>query len=197
VINVVPGGGGFTAVAAGNPRNVLSTLSAGVEKRLWQPVGEHPHDVALVGISSPKDTNLYQASRALTYLTEAPRPAVREGGWIVLAARCQEGAGEGPAEEEFLLCMRSGSSAGEVLASLKDRDFKAGGQRALLVARALDRTRAMVVGSEQPEVVKDCLFEVAEGPGETVARLTSLVGTEARVLVVPEPFVTLPTLGSA
>ena len=42
------------------------------------------------GIGYPKDENLYQASRAATYLQFAPVPVVRRGGVIVLPAACPE-----------------------------------------------------------------------------------------------------------
>ena len=53
----------------------------------------------------PKDANLYQASRAPSYLHFAPTPTVRPGGYYITPARCEEGAGDGvqPSEEHRLV----------------------------------------------------------------------------------------------
>ncbi len=183
----------LVAAAAGEPAAVLRELTGRLAPLTWAPVGPEPFDAVLAGVGAPKDANLYQASRALTYLAFAPAPVVRDGGWVILPARCEEGAGRGPGEEEFLARMRAGRSPGEVLDRLRREGFGAGGQRAFMVARALSRYRALVVGSEAPEVIADCGMETAPDAEDAVARLRQALGERARVLVVPHALATLPT----
>ena len=68
------------------------------------------YDVVVAGMHEPKSDCLYQASRAATYLGLAARPAVAEGGLIVLAADLPLGAGDGPGERNFLDVLAAASS---------------------------------------------------------------------------------------
>jgi hypothetical protein len=91
--------------------------------------------------------------------------------------------------------MRAGASPEEVLRLLRRQGFGAGGQRAFMVARALARYRALVVGSEAPAVVTDCHMEAAPDPRTAVERLLVAVGENARVLIVPHALAVLPVRG--
>lgn len=196
VLNVaLDGDGSLVAAAAGEPGAVLATLTERLAPVTWIPVGPEPFDLVLAGVGAPKDANLYQASRALTYLAFSPAPVLRDGGWIVIPARCSEGAGQGPGEEEFLARMRAGASPEDVLRLLRRQGFGAGGQRAFMVARALARYRALVVGAEAPAVVTDCHMEAAPNPRAAVERMLAAVGENARVLIVPHALAVLPVRG--
>ncbi len=193
VLNVaLDGEGGLLEAAAGPPGAVLERLAARLAPRTWVPVGREPFDAVIAGVGAPKDANLYQASRALTYLVFSPEPAVREGGWVVLPAPCPEGAGRGPGEAEFLAAMRAGQDPDAVVAGLRRRGFGAGGQRAFMVARALQRVRALVVASETPEIARDCGMATADSAEEAVGFLEPKLGPRARVLVVPHALAVLP-----
>src|SRR6185503_8272874 len=81
------------AIEAGAPDDVLRALVAVGERLYTRPIAKQ-YDIVIAGVGKPKDVNLYQASRAATYLRFAPTPVVREGGAIVIAAQLDEGAGE-------------------------------------------------------------------------------------------------------
>jgi nickel-dependent lactate racemase len=197
VLNVALGAEGETVgVAAGLPGDVLPALIKELSPYTWTSVGDAPYDAALVGIAEPKDANLYQTSRGLTYLAAAPRPAVRDGGWVVLASRCHEGIGRGPAEAEFLNRMSAGDSAREVLSNLKQHEFGAGGQRAFMLAKALLRYRGMVVGALMPDEIAACHVVTEPNGAPAVERLREELGKTARILVVPNPFSSIPSLGT-
>src|SRR5579859_442676 len=89
------------AVASGDPDAVLSDLAARAAAIYTRPIAKQ-YDIAIAGVGAPTDANLYQASRAATYLRFAPTPVVREGGSIILPAKLDEGAGEGAGEQRFL-----------------------------------------------------------------------------------------------
>ena len=84
----------------------------------------HPYDVAIGGVGYPKDTNLYQASRAASYLHFAPTPVVRPGGVIIIAAPCQEGAGEGVGEQRFLAAMRDAPDVQAILCDARAHGYR-------------------------------------------------------------------------
>jgi nickel-dependent lactate racemase len=185
--------GRWLGAAAGEPDAVLRALVTRLGPSTWAPVGPEPFDAVMAGVGAPKDANLYQASRALTYLTLCARPVVRPGGWVLLSAPCDEGAGRGPGEREFLARMREAGSPEEVAVGLRRHGFGAGGQRAFVLARALTRFRGMVVGAAVPEDVTACHLEAAPDPAAAVARLSEVLPAAARVLVVPHGLATLPT----
>src|SRR5207244_12174281 len=78
--------GRVVAVAAGAPDDVLRELVAVAARLYTRPIAKQ-YDIVIAGVGKPKDANLYQASRAATYLRFAPTPVVREGGAIILAAQ--------------------------------------------------------------------------------------------------------------
>src|SRR5438046_8875981 len=89
-LNVVTDDAGrVVAVAAGAPDDVLRELVAVAARLYTQPIAKH-YDIVLAGVGKPKDANLYQASRAATYLRFAPTPVMHEGGAIILPAPLAE-----------------------------------------------------------------------------------------------------------
>jgi len=55
----------------------------------------HQYDVVVAEVGFPKDSNLYQASRAPIYIFFAPTPVIKKGGVLITPAKCDEGAGKG------------------------------------------------------------------------------------------------------
>ena len=193
VVNVVrsTGGGDIAKVAAGRPDQVLLSLAASSEPHTWTPVGDRAFDVVIMGVGAPKDANFYQASRALTYLAFSPSPPLRDGGWVILAASCGEGVGEGPGEQEFADKMCSAASPQEVRERLRREGFGAGGQRAYMVAGALEKYRLVVVGAKDSKRLEAMGIQTAETPDEAL-RLVSKKVSRARSLVVTHALSTLP-----
>lgn len=184
----------MVGAAAGSPTPVLQDLTRRLTPFMWAMVEGEPFDAVIAGVGAPKDANLYQASRALTYVAFAPKPVLRDGGWVVLAARCGEGAGRGPGEEEFLARMGAGASPAEVVRRLRETGFGVGGQRAFMVARALERYRCLLVSPEIPSTAAACHMESAGTADRAVEFMLSELGEYARVLVIPHGLATIATL---
>jgi nickel-dependent lactate racemase len=85
-------------VAAGEPEATFGELVA-FARSVCEVDVPHQYDVAIGGAGYPKDANLYQASRAASYLFFAPTPVVRSGGFLRLpsgpAAGLRDGEGAG------------------------------------------------------------------------------------------------------
>jgi len=186
--------GGTLRAAAGPPHDVLHHLAAD-GGRAWQvEVGSEPFDAVVAGLDPSKARNLYQASRALTYLAFAPRPVVREGGWVVMVAECEEGFGTGPGELAFRDALRRGTTPEAVVSQLRRTGVAAGGQRAYMVARALAARRGLVAGVGEPARLDGSHFTVVPDAGAAVGILQQELGSHARILIVPDALGMLPAL---
>lgn len=143
------------AVAAGDPEAVLRHLAA-VAGGAYAARVARPADVVVAGVGAPKDANLYQATRAVTYLHYAPVPAVRRGGVYLLPATLPEGAGAGLAERRFADAMRGATDPAGLVARLRRDGTRPGEQRAYLVASVLRDASIVVVGAEDPAIAEAC-----------------------------------------
>jgi len=180
------------AVAAGEPTAVLASLVRKAEAIYTRPIAKQ-YDIAIAGVGAPKDANLYQASRAATYLRFAPTPVVREGGAIVIPARLEEGAGEGAGEQRFLAALEAAASPQEVVAAAR-RHFSGGEQRAVMVALTLQHCQIIVAASEAPEIVRRAKLRAAVDVEEALELAYEHIGRPPRasVLLVPRALHTLP-----
>ena len=197
-VNVVNDDGErVVAVAAGAPDEVLAALVAKAQPLFTRPIAKQ-YDVAIGGVGYPKDVNLYQASRAATYLRFAPTPAVREGGVIIVPAPCPEGAGQGAGERRFHDALADAPSADAVVERARHH-FTAGEQRAVMVALTLRHCAVIVAGAEDPELPLRLKMRSARDVQEALVMAHEHLGRPARasLLLVPRALHTLPVLGAA
>ena len=99
-LNVTHGPAGILDVAAGELRQVVRELADSAREALSVEV-DGEYDAVVAGVGAPKDANLYQASRAATYVVLGARNPLRGGGRVVVPAALPEGAGEGTGERRF------------------------------------------------------------------------------------------------
>jgi nickel-dependent lactate racemase len=182
------------AIAAGAPDAVLRELVAVGERLYTRPISKQ-YDIAIAGVGKPKDVNLYQASRAATYLRFAPTPVVREGGAIIIPAQLDEGAGEGAGEQRFLAALERAASPAAVVDEAR-LHFAGGEQRAVMVALTLQWCQVIVAASEAPEVVRLAKLRAAVDVEEALDLAYEHIGRPARasVLLVPRALHTLPVV---
>ena len=183
-------------VAAGHPQMAFRDLVAFARSIYEVPV-PGPADIVIAGVGFPKDVNLYQVSRAASYLALAAAPLVRPGGYLIVPARCQEGAGSGVGEQRFLKAMRDAPDVRFILGNARRRGYPPGQQRAFLMAKVLDQARVVIVGSECPELVAACKMIPAATMDEALALAERELGKACRVLIVPHALLTLPVITQA
>src|SRR5207253_1950985 len=173
------------AVAAGDPDAVLGDLAVKAAALYTRAIPKQ-YDIVVAGVGHPKDVNLYQASRAATYLRFAPTPVVREGGAIIIPARLEEGAGEGAGEQRFLAALERAESPAAVVEEAR-RHFAGGEQRAVMVALTLQWCQIIVAASEAPEIVRLAKLRAAVDVEEGLDIAYEHIGrpTRASVLLVP------------
>jgi lactate racemase len=143
-------------------------------------------------VDPPKDVNLYQASRAATYIGLNAAPPIRKSGVIIVAARCPEGAGQGRGEQRFFSALSQASDLQQLLADFRRHGCQAGEQRAYLLAQVLLNYTVIVSGSRCPEVVQACHLKAVASLDEAIAYAYRQGGTAAQVLRLPHPLQTVP-----
>jgi len=181
------------AVGAGEPVATHNHLVA-FARAIYEAPSPHQYDIAIGGVGFPKDANLYQASRAASYLFFAPTPVIRPGGFLIIPARCEEGAGDGVGEQRFLAAMRDAPNVQAILEDARTHGYPPGQQRAFVMAKVLENAQVIIVGSEHPEVVRDCKMTPAETMEEALTLAASEWGANLDVLIVPHALLTLPVV---
>jgi len=200
VLNVLcDGDGQVVAVEAGAPEPTFDSLAAQAARLYTVPV-PHAYDLAIGGVGWPKDSNLYQASRAASYLYFAPYPVVRPGGAFIIPARCEEGTGQGTGERNFFAAMRDAPSIQAILDDARQYGYPPGQQRAFILARVLADNPIIIVGATDPAVIRQARLDTA--PTLAAALTQAAAALPARppdappldVLIVPHALLTLPVV---
>jgi len=181
-LNLANGPDGPLGVAAGDPRAVVADLAATARAALSVPIDES-YDAVVAGVGAPKDANLYQASRAATYVLLGDQSPVRSGGRVVVPAELPEGPGEGRGEKRFYERLDNADSAEALYESMRE-GYEPGAQRAFVLARALLDHDVYVTNSRYPEIVESCLLHAADDVADAV-------DPGSDVLVVPDALNTL------
>ena len=106
-------------------------------------------------VPAVKATNVYQSSRAASYVALASHPVIEQGGWLLIEAACEEGMGEGNGERAFASALERGR---EVLwREFQDVRYlpalRGGQQRAYVFAQVLSRFRMAWIGAPALEVL--------------------------------------------
>lgn len=194
ILNVVADDNGeIIGVCAGRPDAAFKVL---VEKasKIYTASVDRVFDFAVAGVGFPKDANLYQASRAASYLFFAPKPVVRPGGIFIVPAKCQEGAGKGPGEQRFWTVMRDAPSVRSILDHAQRHGIAPGEQRAYIMAKVLEQNDVVIVGSDYPEIVEQAKMIPVATMEEALVLAQRRLGRSLEALIVPHALLTLPVL---
>ncbi len=183
------------AIAAGPPEATQNHLAA-IAGEMYTAEIPSQVDIAVAGVGYPKDANLYQASRAASYLQFAPIPVVRKGGVIVLPAGCPEGAGQGSGEERFRDAMRDPGGPAAIIAKARRDGIRPGEQRAYVMARVLEDVTVIVAGAEFRPRSNRWASRQRRRSRSRLSQAIEMVGTPSTCLVVPHALLTLPIVAT-
>lgn len=181
-------------VKAGDPRLAFQELVSFARSIYEVPIPGQ-FDIAIGGVGYPKDSNLYQASRAASYLFFAPKAVICKGGIIIIPARCEEGGGTGVGEKRFLAAMRDASSIQFILDDARKNGYPPGQQRAFVMAKVLEQVRVIIVASEFPDLVTQCKMIPSPTMEDALEIAKESLGKSCEVAIVPHALLTLPIIG--
>jgi nickel-dependent lactate racemase len=179
------------AIAYGAPAAVQDHLAELASSLYTVPIPAQV-DIAIAGVGYPKDANLYQASRAASYLQFAPTPVVRTGGVIIIPAQCPEGAGEGAGEQRFRAAMAEPGGPEAIIEKARMHGIRPGEQRAYIMARVQRAVTVVIAGAKDPTEVRAVGFVPCESIELALDYAVSITGVPAKALVVPHALLTLP-----
>ena len=161
------------------------------------PVPNAPYDVVVAGVGAPKDANLYQASRAATYIGLSGAPVIRPGGVVIVPAAMPEGAGDGVGEQNFHAVLKERGPGPELIRHLREVGCRPGEQRAYMMAQLLQKLHCIFVGADDPEVVTSANLMHAPDIESALKQAADLIGNGTpNTLVVPHALKCIPTSAS-
>lgn len=191
LVNVVLGiNKEVVAIEAGEP---LETHKKLIEKAriFFETPIKKSYDVVICGVGHPKDSNLYQTSRAASYLFFANKPVIKKGGFIIIPAKCEEGAGNGIGEKRFFSMLKN-NTIEQILN--KTDPFKAGEQRAFFLANVLKKCKIIIVGSKNPEVVFEAKMISSKNMDDALNLVKHELGNDLEILLIPDALSILPII---
>jgi len=182
---VVDDSGRLIEVVAGDLEAAWYKAVAVSEAMYMVPISGRA-DISIASSSGyPRDSNLYQAQKALDHADKA----TREGGTIILLAECAEGYGD-PVFERY---MKSGDTAQGIMDKIR-KNFVMGGHKAYGFAKVSVAKKVIFVTDLSEKIVKSLFARKAASPREALAMALRDQGAEAEILVLPEGSVTVPVV---
>lgn len=177
-------------IFAGEPRAVFRDAVA-CARKVYEAAVDGRADIVVAGIGYPKDINLYQASRAINYITNVDSPIVGKGGILIVCAALKDGIGTSSAEATFHAMLRKMRSPGRLIEDIAKSGCVAGEHRAYMVARSLVDYRVAFVSPGMKSVFDGLPFGHFEDIGAALSWSMEETGPSASIHVVPHALTTV------
>lgn len=179
----------ITGVFAGDLDTAHASGCAFVKGKAMVPVS-HPFDIVITTNSGyPLDLNLYQAVKGMS----AAAQIVCEGGAIIIAAECSDGI---PEHGLYGQLLREANSPRALLERINAPGFLEQDQWEAQIQAQIQLKADVYVRSDglTREQIEHSLLLPCDRIEETVTRLLSRYGRDARICVLPEGPQTIPYL---
>lgn len=170
-------------LTAGDPVKSHRTGTAVAEKLFNIELNEAADIVIVSPGGSPKDDTVYQAQKSVKNALKA----VKDGGIIILTAKCPEGFGDSTFEQWIK------EAAG--LKEIEDRtknNFVLGGHKCAFIASAVNKAQIFMISEMKPEDVKALFFKPFSNLQEAVDAAVAEKGENAGIIVMPWGSLTVP-----
>lgn len=175
----------FLKIFAGHWETAHLEACKFVEQVYGAPI-EQPADIVIASCGGyPKDINIYQLQKTM----DNAWCAVKEGGVVIILGECEEGSGSA-ALEKALQEHPSPDAIKEQLA----KNFVIGAHKAFAITRLMKKARFILVSALDKKLAKDLLFEAVDDVDEAIALAEKYVGSDYKILLMPQGSLTVPVL---
>jgi lactate racemase len=149
----------------------------------------HHYDLVIASAGgSPKDINFYQSQKALTHASLF----TRDGGVIILAAECPEGAGS----RSYVEFMEGITTTQEVFEKFRQKGFQVGPHKAFQVARDAARVKIILLSSMPENLVSQLLMTPAADMENSFVlatrHLADISPAQLKIAILPRATNTVP-----
>jgi nickel-dependent lactate racemase len=177
----------ITGVFAGDLDTAHAVGCAFVKEKVMVPV-DHPYDIAITSNSGyPLDLNLYQSVKGMS----AAAQVIRQGGAIIVAASCWDGI---PEHGLYGQLLRQARSPQEVLDTVCAPGFLKQDQWQAQIQAQIQLKATVYVHTDHltDEQIRAALLEPCHSIEATVRDLLAVMGSDARICILPEGPQTIP-----
>lgn len=189
-INVILGSNNeILKVFAGDAKAVWNKGVDFLKKKILIKVKETADIVIASQGGYPKDIDLYQVQKGLAHASEV----VKEGGSIILLAKCREGLGN----SEFTKWMNDSSSPKDVIDKFRNSRFKLGAHKAYLFSKSLLKADTYLVSDKLysdrslEKTLKISIYDNIQSP---INKVFKKYGSSCNIIIIPKASSIIPSL---
>lgn len=168
---------------AGDPIKAHREGAKYIDMMYKRPIPQKADIVLCCPGGHPKDINLYQAQKGFEHASYA----VKDGGIIILFAKCDEMLGEATFEDWMIRA----KSPDDPVKWIQE-EFVLGAHKAVVYCMVLQKKKAYLVSEMPDNLAKKCFFDPAKSVEEALEKALDEMGSDAKILVMPYANSTLP-----
>ena len=146
---------------------------------------EEKADIVITCAKYPMDVDLYQSQKAI----DNGKLALKDDGIMILVSSCRDGVGE----EAFLNLLSSSDTPAAVLEKIR-REFKLGYHKAGKMAEVFLWSSVWMYSDLDDQVVESIFMKPVADLQKAVEEALKIKGPDARVLLMPDGSVTVPSV---
>jgi nickel-dependent lactate racemase len=184
ILNVVLNGNKqIVKAVAGDPIKAHREGIKIVDSMYVIPIKELADVVVVSAGGAPKDINVFQSQKAL----DNAKYAVKNGGAIILIAKCPEGLGE----KVFERWINEAKNRQELIDRM-DIAFEIGGHKAGILAKLMEKVDVFLISDLEKELVERAFFICANDVNDAIDVAITKYGSDIRLIIMPYGAYTLP-----
>ncbi len=184
ILNVVLNGNGqIVKAVAGDPIKAHREGIKIVDSMYVIPIKELADVVVVSAGGAPKDINVFQSQKAL----DNAKHAVKNGGAIILIAKCPEGLGD----KVFERWIHEARNRQELIDRM-DIAFEIGGHKAGILAKLMEKVDVYLMSDLEKELVERTFLICANDVNKAIDVAAAKYGSDTRFIVMPYGAYTLP-----
>jgi hypothetical protein len=97
-------------------------------------------------------------------------------------------------EQRFLKAMQQAPDVQAILDDARQHGYPPGQQRAFVMAKVLEENDVIIVGAEDPELIRSAKFLSEPTMDDAFRAVSQRLGNDLDVLIVPHALLTLPII---